>query len=156
MIRRLLTIAPLALVLITTAALAAGCSGTASTGGGGDGSAEAVEVCIFVRGALPEVADSFVLGQEVRVKDTATVVGEITGVEITPSLMPVPTAEGELRAAESPVFMDVELTIRGEAVVSDSGYSFGGTNLYINNDIKYLTPYTLFGGVITSIEVVGD
>ncbi|MDA3937229.1 MAG: DUF4330 domain-containing protein [Actinomycetota bacterium] len=144
----------LALMLLLAVMPLAGCSDAPASDDGGPSGEQTVEVALLIRGALPEVASSFSQGQTVRVKDTGTVVGDIVNVERGAAVLPVPTAEGELNAAESPVFEDVVLTIQGRAVVTDTGYSFGGANLYINNDIKYLTQVTVFAGIITSIEIV--
>lgn len=151
MIRRSLFIAVLALAVLTLSA----CSGDAGPVGGATGT-RAVTVEMLIQDVLPEVGASFAEGQTVRAKDTGTVVGTITAIERVPAASSVPTAEGELKAADSPLTEDVRLTIEGECVVSDAGYSFGGTYLYVNNEIKYLTPYTLFSGIITSIETVGS
>lgn len=143
----------IAIALSLAVLAAAGCSNTGSPAGVTSDTRKVV-VEMLVQDVLPEVGASFAAGQEVRAKDTGTVVGTIAAIERVPAVKPVPTAEGELNAADSPVAEDVRLTIEGECVVSDAGYSFGGTYLYVNNEIKYLTPYTLFNGVIISIEVV--
>ena len=52
------------------------------------------------------------------------------------------------------VFLDIWLTIEGEASVSDAGYRFDGTNVYVNSDIEYLTPVTFFSGTIMSMKPV--
>jgi|GEM_PF-1486694 len=147
------------LVVATAALLAAGltaCGGSDATGGGQAGSAEPVEVQLFVRGALNQITDSFQPGQEVRVKDSGTLVGTITDVQVTASRTAAPTSEGELKPAESPVFSDITLTIEGEAVVSDKGYQFAGRYLYINDEIQYLTPFVTFPGSILSMERAGQ
>jgi hypothetical protein len=115
---------------------------------------EPVVVELLVRGALPPVDEAFVVGQAVRVKDSGAVIGTITDVAVEPALMAVPDATGSLQAARSPVFLDIWLTIEGEASVSDAGYRFDGTNVYVNSDIEYLTPVTFFSGTIMSMKPV--
>lgn len=124
-----------------------------SDAGSGEGaSTEPVVVRMFIRGALNQVVESFEAGQEVRVKDTGVLVGTITDVEVVPSKTSVPTSEGELREADSPVFSDVTLTLDAEAVVSEKGYQFNGQYLYVNDEISYLTPTVHFKGMIISME----
>jgi len=143
-------------VVVSVAALGlVGCGDDPAAGPVRAGSAEPVVVRLFVRGALNQVTDSFETGQEVRVKDSGTLVGTITDVEVTASRTAAPTAEGELRPADSPVFSDITLTIEGEAVVSEKGYEFAGRYLYINDEIQYLTPYVSFPGSIISMERAG-
>ncbi len=135
----------------------AGCSSGESTGGGTDTAAtEKVELVLFVREAQPEVADSFEVGQPLRVKDTGTLLGEITDVRSEGSRTAVPDAQGELHEQPSPVEVDIWLTVEGEAVVSDAGFKFGNEFVYVNNDVKYLTPFTQFGGIILEMNVAGE
>jgi hypothetical protein len=80
----------------------------------------------------------------------------VTSVETTQSLFAVETAEGELNATDNPVMQDVFLVIEGEADVSERGYAFDGTYVYINNQIEYLTPTISFFGIVTSMEAAGE
>lgn len=141
----------LAAVLVVVAI--AGCSGTGAPASG-PVQTKTATVIILTQGVLPEIADSFAEGQTVRAKDSGALVGKITAIDRVPAVVPVPTSKGELNAASSPVTQDVRLTIEGSCTESDAGFSFGGTYLYVNDAIKYLTPYTVFNGFITSIKVV--
>lgn len=143
----------LAALLILAALAAVGCSGPEAVT-----SAETrdVELVIFIRAAQPEIADSFELGQQVRAKDTGTVLGEITDVTVEGSLAATPDSEGELHASRSPVLSDIRITVRGQAVVDESGYRFGSQYMYVNNDIRYLTPFVQFAGIITRMQAVGE
>ena len=151
MLKRIMTAAALC-ALVAISLLAAGCDGDTPVVGDAPDTEEVV-VEMFLRGALNQVVDSFEVGQEVRVKDSGTLVGTITAVDVVASRTSAPTSEGELLAAESPVFSDVTLTVEGEAVVSDNGYQFAGRYLYINEEIQYLTPMITFKGIIASMEV---
>ena len=150
MSRRFVLAALLSVVLVSGLGVA-GCDDS-SQGDGQSAQAEPVVITMFVRGALNQIVGAFEEGQEVRIKDSGTVVGTITAVEIVPSATAAPTSEGELREANSPVFSDVTLTIEGEAIVSDKGYQFDGRYLYINDEISYLTPVTHFLGMVISME----
>ena len=103
----------LAALLVAVMLSGLGLAGCNDSGQGGTQSAstQPVEIKMFVRGALNQVVSGFEAGQEVRVKDTGTVVGTITDVLVEPSATAAPTAEGELNAVESPVFSDVTLTL---------------------------------------------
>lgn len=139
------------LIALTLAA----CGQDSETSEGTSG-AQTVEVRMIVREVWPDVAASFEAGDEVRVKNTGAFVGEITSVETTQSLFAVETAQGELNATENPVMQDVFLVIEGEADVSESGYAFDGTYVYINDQIVYLTPTVSFFGIVTSMEAAGE
>ncbi|MBN2848987.1 MAG: DUF4330 domain-containing protein [Coriobacteriia bacterium] len=143
----------LAALLVLVALTAAGCSRQEAVT---SEETQDVELVILIRAAQPEIADSFEVGQQVRVKDTGTVLGEITEVTVEGSLAATPDAEGELHASRSPVLSDIRLTVRGEAVVSESGYRFGSQYVYVNNDIKYLTPFVQFSGILTRMQAVGE
>ena len=93
MFRRSVIAALLSVVLLSGLGVV-GC-GDSSQSGGQNASTEPVVVTMFVRGALNQVVDAFEEGQEVRVKDSGTVVGTITAVEIVPSATAAPTSEGE-------------------------------------------------------------
>lgn len=144
-----------AAVLIALALGLSACGQASDTTEGSSG-ARTVEVRMIVREVWPDVAQSFEVGDEVRVKNTGALVGEVTSVETTQSLFAVETAEGELNATENPVMQDVFLVIEGEAEVSESGYAFNGTNVYINDQIVYLTPTISFFGIVTSMEAAGE
>ncbi len=139
------------LIALTLAA----CGQDSETSEGTSG-AQTVEVRMIVREVWPDVAASFEAGDEVRVKNTGAFVGEITSVETTQSLFAVETAQGELNATENPVMQDVFLVIEGEADVSENGYAFDGTYVYINDQIVYLTPTVSFFGIVTSMEAAGE
>lgn len=132
-----------------------GCSSGGSEGSGGATAAvtETVELVLLAREAQPEVGESFEPGQPVRIKDTGTLLGEIVDVRVEGSAEAVPTSEGELVEQQSPVEVDVYLTVEGEATVSDAGFKFGNEFVYVNNDVKYLTPFTQFGGIILEMNV---
>jgi len=143
-----------AALLLLSVALT-GCGGPATTPGTAPGEVQDVELVMLIRAAQPEIGSSFEAGQPVRVKDTGTLLGEITDVRIEQSVSAIPDAQGELHAAESPVLVDIWLTVRGQATVSDAGYRFGSEYVYVNNDIRYLTPLAQFAGIITEMQVVG-
>ncbi len=143
----------LAALLTLVALTVTGCSGPEAAT---SVTTQDVELVIFIRAAQPEIADSFEVGQQVRAKDTGVVLGEITDVIAEGSLAATPDSEGELHASRSPVLSDIRITVRGQAVVDESGYRFGGQYIYVNNDIKYLTPFVQFSGIITRMQTVGE
>lgn len=141
------------LVAVSLSLVACGGGGSSSDGGGGTApETKQVTVTLMYRGALNEITESFKVGDELKVKDTGTLVGTITDVRVEPSKTAAPTSEGDLKEARSPIFSDVWLTVEGEAVISDAGAQFSGRYLYVNDEIVYLTPYVTFKGFITSIE----
>ncbi len=143
--------------LIVLAFALSGCGGsTSGTGGTAEPQLQNVELVMLIRAAQPEIGDSFKQGQPVRVKDTGTLLGEITDVRVEESLAAIPDAQGELHAARSPVLVDIWITIEGQANVSDSGFQFGSEYVYVNNDIRYLTPLAQFAGIITRMKVAGQ
>jgi hypothetical protein len=140
------------LVVLSTALFVGGCSGEPSE----SATQAPVELKLLVRNATPPIEESFLVGDVVRIKDTGTELGEITDVEVEPTRQAVPDSEGMLNEARSPILVDIVLTIEGEASVSERGYRFGNQLVYINNDIRYLTPLVQFGGIITEMRVVDN
>jgi hypothetical protein len=142
----------LVVLALTAAVLTAGCSSGAVV----KAPVEPVRLQLLIMNAQPSLEEAFVIGHEVRIKDSGAVLGSITEVVVEPALMAVPDSTGSLQAARSPVLVDVTLTIEGEASVSDAGYSFGGTYVYMNNDLDYLTPVVRFKGIILSMKPVDE
>lgn len=143
----------LATALLLTAPMLAGCNDTPAAEQPGG---RKVYVTMVAEKVLPGIGDGVKVGDQLRVKNTGTVVGEIVAVDVSPHMQAVPTAEGTLKADAAPTLVDVWLTIEGTAVVSESGYSFSGEYLYINSMQRYLTPTVSLEGIITSLEVAGD
>jgi len=115
-------------------------------------SPEPVEVQILVRGLMPPTEQSLVVGDEVRISDTGTVLGTISEVNVEPALLAVPDNKGVLREARSPILVDVQVTIEGEAALTDQGFKFGEQLVYVNNDLRYGTTAVQFAGLITGIR----
>lgn len=146
------TCAILALVFALTFLTACG-GGTVTPGGS---SAEPVRVVLLVRNILPTVAGSFEPGQEIRVKETGALVGTVSSVESTGALAAVGDAEGRLIRAQSPVYVDLFITIEGSAVVDESGFRFGGRNLYVNQEQVFVTSVTQVNALPIELESAGQ
>lgn len=144
--------AVLALVLALTF-LTACDGGTVAPGGA---SAEPVRVVLLARNILPAVAGSFEAGQEVRVKETGALVGTVASVESTGALTAVGDAEGRLVRAQSPVNVDLYITVEGSAVVDESGFRFGGRNLYVNQETVFITSVAQVNALPIEMESAGQ
>jgi hypothetical protein len=141
----------LTLIALTAVLVTGGCDGSGTDTGPAAESTD-VAVTVFVDLLRPEVAGSFEEGQQVRAKDSGAAIGTITGVEHGPAILAVPTAEGGLEAAESPIEDQVEVTIEGSARVTDSGLDFGGQYLHVGAELRFVTPFVSFEGVVVSLD----
>jgi multidrug efflux pump subunit AcrA (membrane-fusion protein) len=140
-------------VLLTGALALAGCGGgkSASTPGAA-GSTQTVFVKLLIQQVPIGVGASLKTGQPVKVKSTGVLVGNIDSVEVTASAQAEPSSTGRLVESQSPVTDDLLITIKGQAIVSDTGFRFGASNLYVNSQDEYLTPTTIVKGTLVSIE----
>jgi hypothetical protein len=127
------------------------------TGNAGVSSAptEKVEVQALVRVDYPGFRQALDTGQKVKFRDTGSTIGEIASVTETSALLGVATWDGSLVLTSSPNLRDVSVTIVGQARLTDSGYTFEGTHLYVNQTAKLLAPYAQFDPVILSIKKLG-
>jgi len=131
-------------LLMVVLLMSGGCASNGPMSGSGSAESAQVTVKILSTGVRPEVVDSFEIGQPVRVKETGSLVGTITSIESTLGAVSLGDSEGDLHVAQSPITRDIVLTVEGEATVSEEGYEFEDTFLHVNDNIVFLTPYTLF------------
>lgn len=68
----------------------------------------------------------------------STYLGEVKDVVVTPTLVEVPTADGELKAVESPVFRDVSIVVRGEGRVSGSTVRIGSVPMRVGKKVTLI------------------
>ncbi len=110
------------------------------------------KIIIYLPKVEVEIAQSFSLGDVVYLKNTGSKVGIIRNVEIKPALGIVPTDDGRLVAAPSPVYKDVYLNLKGEGVVNENGIFMYGGKILINAEEIYLTPKVQFKARILQVE----
>lgn len=137
------------MIVVCAVLVVAGCGPQASTG-----AAEPIELQLLVRGATPPTEQAFRVGDTVRIRESGTVLGTITGVDVEQSRIAVPDSDGVLRETRSPITVDINVTITGQAVATEQGYLFEDEIVYVNNDTRYLTPLVQFSGIITEMRVV--
>jgi len=137
------------MIVVCAVLVVAGCGPRASTG-----TPEPMELQLLVRGATPPTEQSFRVGDTVRIRESGTVLGTITGVDVEQSRIAVPDSAGVLRETRSPITVDINVTIKGQAVATEQGYLFEDEIVYVNNDTRYLTPLVQFSGIITEMRVV--
>jgi hypothetical protein len=150
--RRIRSIAVLVSALAAAVVLS-GCAAKPSAPTAGGGGAQSVIVKLQVLEVPRGVGDSVKRGQVVRVKSSGIVVGTVEKTEVTPAALANPDSKGHLIESPSPVTDDLMITIKGQAVVADTGYRFGNGNLYVNWQDSYLTPTTVLKGTIVAIDV---
>lgn len=142
-----------ALALAVALALS-GCSGakTPAAAPSGASTQQTVIVTLLIPEVPKGVGDSLKPGQPVKVKSTGVLVGTIASVEVTAAALAEPNSHGQLVESGSPVSDDLLIHIKGQAQVSDAGFKFGPSNLYVNSLDEYLTPTTIVKGTLVSIE----
>jgi hypothetical protein len=141
----------MAVLLAAVALAASGCGPKSSATSPASGTTPVV-VRILVDGVPRGVGASLAKGQSVRVRATGVTVGTIESVEVTALAQASPDSSGRLVASPSPVAEQILVTVRGAAVVSESGYTFGGGNLYVNDLQEFVTPTTILRGSIVSMQ----
>jgi hypothetical protein len=124
--------------------------------GAGSGERRAVEVVVVFHGAPLEVVKQFRVGDTLKVKDTGSVIGQISAVTTTDTIQPTPDASGLLVAAVVPGQIDVLLTVKATPTVTPDSYRFSGERVYVNQDIKFVTPLVSFTGTVLSIRETGQ
>lgn len=148
---RIKLLAPVVLAMALVLALG-GCSRASSGAPAATaGVATPVVVRLYVQAVQHGVGDSIKKGQSIKVKSTGVVVGTVESVEVTPTADANADSRGTLVESPSPVTDQITVTIKGTAVVSETGFRFGNGNLYVNSEDEYLTPTTILHGFIVSI-----
>jgi hypothetical protein len=125
-------------------------------GGGASGANEQVEVKVLVKVDYPGFKQALAKDQTVKFRDTGSTIGQITSVTDTPTLVGVATWNGNLVMTKSPNLHDINITIVGTGKNTDSGYTFGGTHLYVNQTAKMIAPYAQFDPLVLSIKRIGS
>lgn len=154
MMRSKLVIALVLVALVLATAVAAGCGG-----GGGAPSPQAtmseVRVTLLVREIDEGYGSQLRVGDSVRDRETKALLGTIESVEASMARRPVETAEGEVVFSEVPDALDMRVVVRGKASVSDAGVRFGGFAVYMNDEVKLVTPLLYFRSKVVAIEPIG-
>lgn len=140
--------------LVLTTAVGAGC------GAGGDAASpqattSEVRVTLLVRELDAGYAAKLRVGDSVRDRETKALLGTIESVEASVARRPVETAEGGIVFSEVPEARDVRVVVRGKASVADSGVRFGGFTIYMNDEVKLVTPLLYFRSKVVAIEPIG-
>ena len=138
-------------MLVLAAALSVtGCGAkSAKTTAGGT---KSIVLRVLVDRVPHGVADSLVKGQPVRLRTTGAVLGTIESVEVTADPTAFPDSRGMLIESPSPLADQIVLTLKGTAVVSESGFRVGGGNIYVSGDDEFVTPTTILRGSIVSMR----
>lgn len=116
------------------------------------GSASDVTVTAVIKASPLGLEKEIHVGDTVRVKDSGSTIGKVASVTTSPTLDSVGTADGRLVAAVVPNEEDIWLTVAGSAVPGDDGYRFSGERVWVNQDVKMITPFAFFTGTVTDIK----
>ena len=88
--------------------------------------------------------------------DGGTELGKVQDVTVTPTLVEVPTADGQLKAVESPVFNDVSIVVLGQGRVAGSTVRIGSVPMRVGKKVTLVgTGYevqTVIMGVVWGDE----
>lgn len=145
----------LAVLLTLSSVSLAGCKKETPTGVVGTvGQKQTVEIKALVKVDYPTFRKSIAEGQTVKFRESGATIGQIRSITETPSLVGVATYAGSLVMTTSPNLRDINLTIVGEAKLTETGYTFGGNHMYVNQTVKMLAPYAQFDPLILSIQEV--
>ena len=153
MTRRILALA-IAVVLVAGVSTIVGCKRLQSAAKP-SGQRTDVRLQLVMRGANLGLERQFKTGDMLRMKETGSVIGKIASVATTPTLDSVPTAEGKLVASVVPNEQDILFEVTGTAVPGDDGYRFDGERVWVNQDVKLVSPFVSFGAQVLSIEETG-
>jgi hypothetical protein len=141
-------------VLLTASAVAlAGCGVIERVFPSGE--IQQVEIKALVKVDYPGFSKALSKGQTVKLRNEDVTLGELTAVAETPTMVAVPTWNGSIVMTASPNLRDINMTIVGPARLTDTGYTFDGSYLYVNQMAKILAPYAQFEALIVSIRKVG-
>lgn len=92
-------------------------------------------------------------GAEVR-DDTGTVLGRIERADVTPMMVEVPTATGELKGQPSPVYSDLVIVISGPGHASPGLVRVGSVPLKVGKILVITGPTFEVRAQIRNVEVV--
>jgi hypothetical protein len=132
----------LTIVIVAAVLASAGCAKSAAPSTAAN--AQDVTVVILATSVTPGIAASIAPGDQVWLKSNRALVGTVQSVDASDA--------GELHLRSYALAQEVRVTVAGKAVVSDAGFSFGGTNLYVNSPEDYVTKKTVLKAAIISME----
>lgn len=114
-----------------------------------------VEYTVQIKGVRGYTVDALREMGQVTDKKYATVVGEITNVEVEDALHESTTASGKIKTVRLPDRYDCLVTIVTDGKESDSGY-FNNNNdeLSVGRDYNIYSKYVSTSGVIKSVATV--
>jgi hypothetical protein len=86
--------------------------------------------------------------------DGGTKLGTVQSVTPRATKEEVPTPEGELKAFDSPVFFDVDIVVRGDAVLAGSTYRIGSVPMRVGKKVTLVGAGFEVQTVIFGVHVV--
>ncbi len=137
--RRVLTLA-LVVVAIVAGLQLTGC-GRLRGKAGATGPKTTVDLTFIVASQDPALVKAFRIGDPVRIKDSGSLLGKITAVESTPTLMPTATSDGRLVASAVPDQVDIRVSV--------------GEPVWVNSDFKLVSTLTYCEAKVLSITEAG-
>lgn len=153
--RRVLALALVAIVLVAGLQLT-GCTRLGLRGAkGASGPKTDVQLTFLVPASDPGLVKSFRIGDPVRMKDTGNLLGKITAVEASPTLLPTPTSDGRVVASAVPDQVDIRVTVAGSPTLAQDGYRFDGEPVWVNSDLKLVSTLTYCEAKVLSITEAG-
>lgn len=145
--------------LMLSVAMAVVLLGSACSSGKSDGAAPAqpaagdrVRTIVLVEDVRPDTAASVKVGDAVRIRDTKGVLGTVEAIEATAAMEYVETGEGAVVYAVVPEVTDLRISVVGDAVTTESGIRFGNEPVYVNDELKLITPLTYLRGTVVLLE----
>jgi hypothetical protein len=122
---------------------------------GSSGAKTNVQLTFLVPAADPGLVNGFRVGDQVRIKDTGSVLGKITAVDASPTLIPTPTSDGRVVASAVPDQVDIRVTVAGSPTLAQDGYRFDGDPVWVNSDLKLVSTLTYCEAKVLSITEAG-
>lgn len=110
---------------------------------------EAVIVISKVKGFDPE---SIPVGDTVTNTKGGSTIGKVVAVDVEPMAIENPTATGDLKVATSTVFVDVSITLSGDARKTREGIVFGNVPMRVNRLLTVAGSAFEGEGRVTSIS----
>lgn len=86
--------------------------------------------------------------------DVGTVLGQVESVTSRPTVEERVGSSGQLEALESPIFRDVDIVVRGEAVLSESTVRIGNVPLRVGRRVTLVGTGYEVQCAITRVEVL--
>lgn len=110
------------------------------------------EVIMVINQVEPMVAEAFKTGDAIYMKKDGKKIGIIKRFEVEKSRNIIPTDDGRLVAAQSPIFKQVKLYLDADGYSNEAGIFLFGNRVLINSYETYVTPGIQFDATVFSIK----